>query len=141
METPHISSVEPYKYFWLHTKTASQPAQSPSFLKSWGRPNADGEYEDGDHWVGRLREYCIGRDGDILVILEPMWQVKSDDGPLKWHCIGPKRSQYVMKFNDCTSVGEIGKSRARFETKTELLILSSDHHDHELIEELIQGDS
>ncbi len=122
-------NVEPYRYFWLHTQMPKQ-ADELSHRSRWTVPHDNFAWIDGDHYIGTLRDYCIGINNDVLVIVEPLFQIESDDGKLKWHRINDaQQSQSVMHFNDCVLLGDMGKLRVRFKSGDDLFILSSDPSD------------
>ncbi len=140
METPHLS-VEPYKYFWLHFgSNSAEVSDTPGI---WGNKNPGNGWNDGEHYVGRIREYCVGKRDDVLVIVRSLIRIESDDGEFKWHPVASQgrvtAGQNIFKFEDCNILGMLGKSRARFKSKNgEFIILSSDPEDSYLIEALIE---
>jgi hypothetical protein len=122
--------VERYKYFWLHTNMTmpgNDPSVPPGLQDNWTVKLGSQAYNDGDHFAGILQEYCIGEDHDLLVIINPLVRVQSDDSDLKWHTVKITTRNTIMRFEACTRIGILGKKRSRFKTElNDLIILSSD---------------
>ena len=134
METPIAQEVEPYRYFWLHTNVPKN-ITDPNILPASNNKKMDGAWNDGDHSIGTLNEYCFGKYDDILVVVERLIRVESDDKEHKWHRITDTEKKFaVMKFEKCVALGQSDKRRARFRSGDSLLILSSDPIDAEIFD-------
>jgi hypothetical protein len=124
-----IKSVGPYKYFWFHTNIQKEAAASDTPLP-WNRKKNDESWIDGDHYIGALQDYCFGTDNDVLVVLDPLLRVESDDSNLKWHKVDCNiKLPAIMHFRDCILTSAIGKSRIRYKSGNDQFLLSCDDSD------------
>lgn len=144
METNEKSQTR-HKWFWLHILDRKKPENDPSnSIRSWIRPNRGEEYDDGDHYIGVLKDYRNGAEKDLHVVLEFLWKVKSTDaseGP-KWAPIGKRINGGSFSFENCVLWGEPGRSRTRYKTTNrELIIISMDPADEEVVLMLLKEDA